>query len=140
MPSIRKDSGWVKVPRDPAVSVDPDRLGVENYVRTVQFGTSLNQAQFEAFRRQLEENSSCPGLRVDGELMFGTNSTPAEYRFVTVYSPARHPSMLHLTAVTPSGMSLLFGSPEAEKLHDKFIAKGCHPDEFVEQLHKFVAA
>lgn len=32
------------------------------------------------------------------------------------------------------------GSPEPTKLHDKYISKGCHLDEFVEQMHKFVPA
>lgn len=31
-------------------------------------------------------------------------------------------------------------SPEPKALHAQCIAKGCHPDEFVEQLHKFVPA
>ena len=30
------------------------------------------------------------------------------------------------------------GSIEAQKLHDKFIEKGCMPDEFIEQLQKLV--
>lgn len=108
MPSIRKDSGWVKIPRDPTVPVHPDRIGVENYVRLVEFGTALNLQQLDAFCRQLEDNAGCPGLRVEAELLFGTNSTPVEYRFVTTYEPIRGPTMLHLTAVTPSGMSLIF--------------------------------
>ena len=32
------------------------------------------------------------------------------------------------------------GSLEARALHDKFIEKGCMPDEFIEQLHKLVGA
>ena len=77
---IVSDSGWEHLKH----SSIPSR-GINDYARQIKFATQPTSEQLTAICRWLESDN-CPGWTgVRAQLMFGSNSTPVEYRFTTTY-------------------------------------------------------
>jgi len=58
--------------------------GIRDYMREIKFA-DLNAEQLKNVCRWLEVDN-CPGWTgVRAQLLFGSNSTPVEYRFTTTY-------------------------------------------------------
>lgn len=77
---ILEDSGW----KHDTFSSRPSR-GINDYRREIKFADQLSDDQLKAVCRWLECDN-CPGWTgVKAQLLFGSNSTPVEYRFHTTY-------------------------------------------------------
>lgn len=80
LPAIVDDTGWLHV-KETSI---PSR-GINDYKRHIKFADKLSDEQLKAWCRWLESDN-CPGWTgVRGHLLFGTNSTPVEYKFTTTY-------------------------------------------------------
>lgn len=78
--NIIADTGWQHV----ALTSRPSR-GINDYMREIKFADQLNDDQLKAVCRWLECDN-CPGWTgVKAQLLFGSNSTPVEYRFTCTY-------------------------------------------------------
>jgi hypothetical protein len=77
---IVEDSGWEHLRH----SSIPSR-GINDYARIIKFADKLTDEQLKNVCRWLESDN-CPGWTgVRAQLMFGSSSTPVEYRFTTTY-------------------------------------------------------
>jgi len=78
--NIVSDTGWEHL----KYSSIPSR-GINDYARLIKFATQPTPEQLKAICHWLE-NDKCPGWTgVRAQRVFGTNSTPVEYRFTTTY-------------------------------------------------------
>lgn len=79
-PAIIEDTRW-----EPVRETSLPHRGIHDYRRVIKFTDKLTDEQLKAVRAWLEKDA-CPGWTgVNAQLMFGTNSTPAQYKFTTTY-------------------------------------------------------